>query len=118
MDSKIKSNNMEAHMSFNYWEAPIIRRKKTPTEIIDVVAEEMNMHSLLISANTRKREVVDARRIIAYYLCKNGNTLQFIGSKLNRHYSTIIALRDSYTNLYLIDKSFKKLADSINVKLP
>lgn len=106
---------MKAEMSFTYWEAPIIRRKKTPTEIIDIVAEEMNILPMIICSKSRKREIVDARRIIANYLCKQGQTLTSIGRLLGgRDHSTIIALRESYKDIYPTDRVFKRIADKIN----
>lgn len=68
-----------------------------------------------IKSPIRKREIVNSRYIFVALMLKKGTlmSLKKLGSLINRDHSTMIYSRDTYEDLYLTDKAFKKAADAV-----
>lgn len=61
-----------------------------------------------IDKNTRKREIVDARRVYSKILRDFGFSYQHIGDSINKDHATIIHYIKSIDNLLTYDPSFEK----------
>ena len=67
-----------------------------------------------ILENTRKRQVVDLRRIFCYhsrYNLSEGLTYADIGDYLDKHHATIVHTVKQYSDLYRTDISFRAKAN-------
>lgn len=82
-------------------------------DIARVICEALSINEMALLSPSRKRELVDARIIIAKYMRDAGYTFGVIGLRLNRQYTSVIHYVREFNALVAIrDKRFlRKLAD-------
>lgn len=87
--------------------------------ITDVVCDKTGIKKDVVFMRTRKREIVTARQLIQHFAFeKKVSTLETIGHQTgNYDHATVIHSHKTVNNL-CIDKEYKRLYDSILVKLP
>ena len=88
-------------------------------DIIELVCERMNITQMVVVGKPRTQEIVQARQVIVY-LCREclGRSYPEIGKALNRHHTSIMALRrnfferrDFYPALYKDVMRMKRVID-------
>lgn len=88
----------------------------TADVVVDCVCSVMEIHKSLIPKKTRKRNVVEARHFIGWFLVKKkGMTLSSVGKNVlgGRDHTTIINNIEAFQNLYDTDDMFRAKADLI-----
>lgn len=82
--------------------------------IITQIASLMGIRRELLLSPTRRRNVVDARRIIAAYLRQNARlSLSRIGNLIDRDHTDVLYLLKSHNSLMDTDRSYRNLYDGI-----
>lgn len=83
--------------------------------IIETVCFSLKVTKKDVVSKVRKREFVDARKIIIHKLRgRTSLSLKAIGGKLNMDHSTVIYSLNTYDDLCETDKLFKAKSDLIN----
>lgn len=85
--------------------------------IVDATAQTTGVSHASILGKSRKRKIVDARKIIVWYARMNRYTVIDIGKRLNRHHTSILNLTQSYLSLFQTDEQFKSHSQAVDKKL-
>lgn len=77
-------------------------------EILQLIAETLGYEPVQIISRNKKREIADARHIVAYFI-RNYTKLKYakIGEFLNRHHSTVIQSVKKAIDYSKYDAEFK-----------
>jgi chromosomal replication initiation ATPase DnaA len=74
----------------------------------EVVSKVTDMPIALIRTPSRRRELVDARRMIAVILCRNsGMPITRIAAHLDKDHATILSLKRGHDNLMEVDTQYR-----------
>lgn len=86
-----------------------------PDYLIDHICRKLDTPKELVLSKTRKREVIDVRRIIAFVLRyrPQGMTLKWIGIHINKDHSSIIHIEKDMSNYKHIPPLRNKILKSI-----
>jgi chromosomal replication initiation ATPase DnaA len=75
----------------------------------EVVSKVTDMPIALIRTPSRRRELVDARRMIAVILCRNsGMPITRIAAHLDKDHATILSLKRGHDNLTDVDTQYRQ----------
>ena len=107
-------------VQMNYWIAPsmifkISNQRKTD-EIMRIISKEMHVPINVILSRLRKKNVVECRHMIVYFLCKYTTySLSKVALILGgRDHSTIIHSKHVIADWYITDKNIKAYVDKFD----
>lgn len=91
------------------------KKKITVQKIQDTVSEYFHIKKELIQSPSRKREIVQARQVIMYFIKKHTElSLSQIGTQVgNRNHATVLHACNTVKDYYDVDKSFRADIDEI-----
>jgi chromosomal replication initiation ATPase DnaA len=94
------------------------KSKLTKDKIIEVIAEVYELDKDFYAIKKRKKDLVDARRILSKLLVFQLGWTKVASAKLmNNDHTSIIHCIKSFDNLYEVDENFKHMADTVFYKL-
>lgn len=95
-----------------------ISKAEIDKDIPRAICQSLSINELALVSELRKRELVDARIIIAKYMRNAGYTFGAIGLRLCRQYTSVIHYVNEYNALVAIkDKRFLKKLAVVNESL-
>ncbi len=91
------------------------KKRVTVDKIQDTVSEYYNVKKELIQSPSRKREIVQARQVIMYFIKKHTElSLSQIGSRVgNRNHATVLHACNTVKNYLDVDKGFRSDLEEI-----
>lgn len=88
-------------------------------DILSAVCEVLDVPIERLLSPSREKAIAEARTIaVGLILQVNSDiTLKSLGRRLNRHYSSVIHQRETYNDLYKLDKLFTKKVNKVLEKV-
>ena len=82
-----------------------------------IIERETGLTREQITSDSREEELVNARRILCFYLNERKMAQRTIAKTLNRHRTTIVGMIKEHETQYRYNAKFRRLFDEINFKL-
>lgn len=99
------------HGDYNIRDVELVEK-----DVEDILKKtEISVHE--ITRTTRKRHLVDLRRLVYIELINRNHTITGIAKFFGQNHTTILHHREKHSELIQFDKQYKKLSDDFNNKL-